>query len=118
MRYLAELPLAPDALLHNTDLRWRIDGPDTLAVSAGDGVTASEVVLTLGGDGRIASVFALDRPRSPTAPFLPTPWRGRFSDYRLHEHRQLPFAAEVSWEIDAKENVYWQGRMTHWQTMS
>lgn len=115
MRYLAELAWAPDAILHNTDMRWRVDGPETLTVSAGSGETESEVVLTLDSEGRIVSVFAPDRPRSATAPILPTPWRGRFSDYRRHEGRWLPFAGEVAWEIDGKEIVYWQGRIEGWE---
>src|ERR1700737_585298 len=45
MRYLAELAWAPDAILLNTELRWREDGPDRLAVSAGVGETAAEVTL-------------------------------------------------------------------------
>ncbi len=115
MRYLAELPWAPDAILHNSALRWRQDGPDTLAVSAGSGETASEVVLSLDSDGRIVGGFARDRPRSATEPILLTPWRGRFSDYRRHNDRWLPFAGEVAWEIDSKEIVYWQGRIEHWE---
>jgi len=115
MRYLAELAWAPAAILLNTALRWREDGPDTLAVSAGAGETASEVILSLDGDGRIAGGFAPDRPRSATAPFLPTPWRGRFTDYRLHSDMWLPFAGEVGWEIDGKEVLYWQGRIEHWE---
>lgn len=114
MRYLAELPWAPDAILHNTQLRWRKDSPNTLAVSAGSEQTASEVVLSLDNDGRIEGAFAADRPRSATAPILPTPWRGRFSDYRLHNGRWLPYAGEVGWEIDGKEIVYWQGRIIDW----
>lgn len=115
MRYLAELPWAPDAILHNTELRWRADGPGRLAVSAGAGETASEVVLSLDSEGRIAGAFAPDRPRSVTAPLLPTPWRGRFSDYRRHEGRWIPFAGEVAWEIEGTEIVYWQGRIEHWE---
>ena len=118
MRYLAELPWAPDAILHNTQLRWRKDGPDVLAVSAGSGETASEVVLSLDSEGRIAGGFALDRPRAAEAPILPTPWRGRFSDYRRHNDRWLPFSGEVAWEIDGKEIVYWQGSMTHWKALA
>ncbi len=114
MRYLAELAWAPAAILLNTSLRWRVDGRDTLAVSAGVGETASEVILSLDGDGRIGGAFAPDRPRSAAAPFLPTPWRGRFSDYRLHGGLWLPFAGEVAWEIDGKEVVYWQGRIDQW----
>ena len=117
MRYLAELPWAPDAILLNAALRWRVDGPGTFAVSAGAGATASEIMLSLGSDGRIAGAYAPDRRRSGTAPFLPTPWRGRFSDYRLHEARWIPFAGEVAWEIDGKHQVYWQGRLESWATL-
>lgn len=115
MRYLAELAWAPDAIMLNTALRWRDDGPDKLAVSAGSGETAAEVVLSLDSQGRIAGGFAPDRPRSAKAPFLPTPWRGRFSDYRRHNAMWLPFAGEVGWEIDGKEHIYWQGRIEHWE---
>ena len=115
MRYLAELAWAPDAIFHNDELRWQVDGPDTLTVSAGSGETASDVVITLDSEGRIAGAFAPDRPRSATAPILPTPWRGRFSDYRQHEGRWLPFAGEVAWEIEGKEIVYWQGYLESWE---
>lgn len=115
MRYLAELAWAPHAILLNTALRWRVDGPDMLTVSAGLGDTASEVLLSLDINGRIAGAFAPDRPRSATAPVLPTPWRGRFSDYRDQSGMWLPFAGEVAWEIEGKEQVYWQGHVETWE---
>lgn len=118
MRYLAELAWAPDAILCNSALRWREEGPDGLAVSAGVGEEAAEVLLSLDSDGRIAGAFAPDRPRAATAPFLPTPWRGRFSDYRHHDRTWLPFAGEVAWEIDGKKTVYWQGRIESWEASS
>jgi hypothetical protein len=115
MRYLAELAWAPDAILCNPSLRWREDGPDALMVGAGSGDRAAEVRLTLDTDGRIEGAFAPDRPRSPAPPVLPTPWRGRFWDYRRHGALWLPFAAEVAWEIDGKPTVYWQGQMLTWE---
>ena len=118
MRYLAELPWAPEAIFCNTALRWREGGPDELAVSAGVGEAAAEVMLSLDSDGRIAGAFAPDRPRATTPPILPTPWRGRFSDYRHHGTMWLPFAGEVAWEIDGKEIVYWQGRIGSWEASS
>lgn len=114
MRYLAELAWAPDAILHNTGLRWREDGPDILTVGAGQNDTAAEVTLNLDSQGKIAGVFAPDRPRSVTAPFLPTPWRGRFSDYRNHGGRWIPFAGEVAWEIDGKSQTYFQCKIERW----
>jgi hypothetical protein len=72
------------------------------------------VLLSLDGDGRITGAFAADRPRSAVAPTLPTPWRGRFSDYRLHAGHWLPFAGEVAWEIDAEPLTYWQCPLDDW----
>ena len=118
MRYLAELAWVPDAILRNTALRWRVDGPDKLAVGAGSGDAAAEVVLSLDSEGRIAGSFAPDRPRSPTVPFLPTPWRGWFSDYRQHNDMWIPFAGEVAWVIDGKEEVYWQGHIEQWHAIT
>ena len=115
MRYLAEIPWAPHAIFQNPALRWRAEAPDKLAVSSGIGERAAEVMLSLDSEGRIVGAFAPDRPRSATSPILPTPWRGRFSEYRLHDAMWLPFAGEVAWEIDGREETYWQGRIGHWQ---
>lgn len=117
MRYLAELAWAPPAILLNTTLRWRVDGPDTFVVSAGADATLSEVVLSLDSDGRIAGGFAPDRPRSATAPILPTPWRGRFSEYRRINNIWLPFVGEVAWEIGGRETTYWQGQILTWEAV-
>ncbi|MCX7357892.1 MAG: hypothetical protein NT015_07110 [Alphaproteobacteria bacterium] len=114
MRYLAELAWAPDTIRLNTALRWREIDARTLSVSAGIGAAAAEVFFTLGGDGTIAGGYALDRPRSLVEPFLPTRWTWRYSDYRRCEGRFIPFAGEVAWEIEGKELVYWQGRLTGW----
>ena len=114
MRYLGELAWAPDAILSNADLRWREDGPDTLAVGAGTGATAVEVTLGLDRDGRIATAFAPDRPQSAVDPIRPTPWQGAFSDYRHHLGRWLPFAGEAAWEVGGTAEIYWQGQIATW----
>ena len=114
IRYLAELPLAPDAMLHNRDLDWREINASTIAVTAGSGDTASEVILGLGPDQRIISAFCADRAASATPPFAPMPWRGAFSDYRQVNGRWIPSAAQVGWVIDGKEDIYWNGRIRDW----
>ena len=115
IRYLAEIAWAPQAILHNPALRWEVIDSDTLSVGAGSDETACRVLLSLDGDGRIAAAFAADRPRSALAPTLPTPWRGRFSDYRLHAGHWLPFAGEVAWEMDGESLIYWQCWIDDWQ---
>jgi hypothetical protein len=114
MRYLAELPWVPDALVLNPALRWRVLAPDRLAVAAGEGAAAGEVVLGLDAEGRIATTFAPDRPRAVGDTFVPTPWRGRFMDYRRHAGRWLPFRAAVAWEPEGRETVVWEGTLAGW----
>lgn len=118
MRYLAEIAWAPHAILHNPELRWQVVDAETLSVGAGTDETACEVVFSLDGDGRIAGAYASDRPRSATAPTLPTPWRGRFSEYHAHDGLWVPSAGEVAWEIDGQQVSYWRGRLEHWETRS
>lgn len=115
MRYLAELPWAPAAILLNNALGWRVEGPDSLAVSAGSGETTSEVIFSLDANGRVATAFAPDRPRSATLPILVTPWRGTFSDYRLQGTTWLPHKGEVAWEMPGQNGPYWQCRLDHWE---
>lgn len=114
LRYLAELPFAPDAMLHNRALSWRVIGTDELAVSCGPTAMQTEVILKLNPDGRVASATAQDRPRSTKAPYLPTRWHGVFSDYRHQYGRWVPFAAAVSWIIDGQDVPYWRGRLSNW----
>jgi hypothetical protein len=110
-RYLAELPLAPDAILRNAGLEWEELSSTCLRVSATVAAVRAHVELTLGADGLVASAFAPDRPRLEG---VAHPWRGRFSNYQAHEGRQIPFAAEAAWTIDGKETAYWRGVMLTW----
>jgi hypothetical protein len=114
MRYLAELAWAPDAILQNRHLTWRVIDSRKLCVACTVGAVRSEVEFTLDAEGRIASVFTPDRPRKEGASFVERPWRGRFFDYRRHEGRWLPFAGEVGWILQEREFVAWRGRLTGW----
>ena len=113
MRYLAEIAWTPDAIFFNTDLTWREDSLDRLIVSAGEASNRAEVTLSLDADGRIASVFAPDRPRTEKSGIRPMPWGGVFSDYRRHQGRWLPFVAEVGWPAPGGE-IVWQARLESW----
>lgn len=116
MRYLAEIAWAPHAILHNHALHWQVVDAETLSVSAGENETKCQILLSLDSEGRIMGTFAADRPRAATAPILPTPWRGQFSDYRLHHGIWVPFTAQVAWEIDGQTQPYWHGRIESWMT--
>ena len=118
MRYLAELAWAPDAILFNRQLRWRKKREGQFVVGAGSGETAAEVSITLDNVGRIIEVFAPDRPRAVKSKTVPTPWRGRFSDYRRSGGTVLPYAGEVGWMIDNELVICWHGRIESWDRES
>ena len=117
VRYLAELPLAPDAMLHNHELTWREIDASTVAVTAGSDDTACEVLLGLGPDQRLVSAYCADRAASATPPFAPMPWRCGFADYRRQNGRWIPTVAEVGWVINGKYDVYWKGLIRDWKPL-
>ncbi|MGN6142068.1 MAG: DUF6544 family protein [Mesorhizobium sp.] len=114
MRYLAELAWAPDAILQNPYLVWRVLDQDRLSVSLDSGSARAEIEIGLDREGRIFSVFAPDRPRKEGSRFVERPWSGRFSNYRRHAGRWLPFSGEVGWELGGEEFIAWRGELTSW----
>ena len=114
MRYLAELAWAPDAILGNPTLAWRVIDARRLRVSAGDGDACGEVELRLDESGRIASIAARDRPRMEGGGFVERPWRGHFFDYRQHQNRWLPFSGEVGWVLGEQTVTAWRGEILDW----
>lgn len=114
MRYLAELAWAPDAILANPWLEWRVRDDARLCVGHGEGAARGQVELSLDAEGRIGAVFTPDRPRREGGAFVPRPWSGRFFDYRRHAGRWLPFAAEVSWILGGTSFVAWHGEIESW----
>ncbi len=109
-RYLAELPWAPDAMLGNPALHWREVDAATVEVSAetADGQTAS-VRFVFDAAGEIIAAEADDRPRETGGRFVPTRWRGDFSDYREFDGVRLPAHAEVAWVLPGGPYVYFRG---------
>ena len=115
MRYLAELPWAPDALLSNDRVSWAEEADNTLRASVhAFGVRAS-VLFKLDADGTIASVSAEDRPRQEGRGFRERPWRGTYGDYRRVDGRLLPHKAEVSWKVDGTWFPVWRGKLVQWE---
>jgi hypothetical protein len=114
MRYLAELAWAPDAILTNASLSWRVIDTQSFQVSAGREGERGEIQLRLDENGRIGSIIAEDRPRKEGPGFVERPWRGRFFDYHEHQARWLPFKGEVGWLLDREMFVAWQGQIQSW----
>lgn len=118
MRYLAELPWAPDAILGNPEISWRqIDDTRAEATLQGAGWQAS-VAFRFDADGDIVEAFAPDRPATGAdgrATLLP--WRGTFSDYRRIGPRRIPARAEVGYVYPEGYRAYFRGSITEYSVL-
>jgi hypothetical protein len=113
LRYLAELPLNPDAILFDHALTWTVDGPRTITVATGQGAARAEIAFELDDAGLILAASAVSRTFGQSGKRYP--WRGRFWDYHFVDGRQLPMQAEVAWVIDGNDFTYWRGKMESWE---
>ncbi len=115
MRYLAELPLSPDAILFNNELDWTVIDSKTIKVASGAADSRGEVTLFVDDNGLISRMRAEARPYAEKdGQFSERPWVGRFWDYQTVGGRTIPIQAEVAWELEAGEFVYWRGKNLDW----
>lgn len=112
LRYLAELPLNPDAILFNHALDWSVDPTGAIKVAIGQGASRAEVAFHLDEAGLISTVQAASRTFDASGRRYP--WHGRFWDYQERSGRLVPMQAEVAWVIEGKDFIYWRGAMTQW----
>jgi hypothetical protein len=81
MRYLAEMPWAPDAVLGNPEVTWRDldDGRSRRRLTRGRAGWPSRFTLDAAGD--IAEMTALRPDAGPDGAEIAREWRGRYTDY-------------------------------------
>ncbi len=106
LRYLAELPWCPTALLHNPDLRFRQIDDATVRVWVGDETT--RVDLTFDADGLICRSSSDTRVRDGKA----EPWIGEFANYRDFGPFRAPSQGRVRWHPEGNPFEYWRGEVT------
>jgi hypothetical protein len=111
MRYLAELPWVPQAMLANPELSWRELEDGLVEVSTLVGGRAASVNLSFGDDGLIRKASGI-RPRLAGRTAIDTPFTGRFGDYVELGGIRVPASAEVSWELPEGPFNYWRGEVT------
>jgi len=110
LRYLAEIPLTPDAILNNPALVWT--QVDDRRVSVATPVSATggsvTVVFTFDEAGDIVEALA-DRPMIVDGTCTDVPWQGLFFDYRQLGARRIPTRAEVGWRLPDGLYTYFRG---------
>jgi hypothetical protein len=112
MRYLAELPWFPHAILGNSELEWRELEPRAVEVATRIGSAEAAVTLRFDEAGDVAGVSAPDRPRQEGSRFVERPWSGAFGDYEELGGVRVPTGAEVAWDLPDGRFTYFRGRVT------
>lgn len=112
MRFLAEAPCYPTALLPGQGVTWEAVDERSARATLRDATLAVTLTFTFGDDALIESVRAEARGRTVAGKTVPTPWEGRWTDYRLCEGMRVPFAGEVAWLLPEGRKAYWRGTST------
>jgi hypothetical protein len=122
LRYLAEAPWYPTALLPSQGAEWEevasgdpeADAAEQTAarVTIRDGETAASVLVRFNDEGLIASVYADARGREVDGEMVPTPWEGRWWNYQDRDGMRVPTEGEVAWLLEDRRKPYWRGRVT------
>lgn len=113
MRWLAEAPWYPTALVPGAGVQWRAIDERSAEATVVDGDVRVSLVFLFGDDGLVSGVRAPARARTVGKALVPTPWEGRFRDYRLLGGMRVPTQGEVGWHVDGRFRPYWRGRTEH-----
>ncbi|MCV2882232.1 DUF6544 family protein [Actibacterium sp. XHP0104] len=109
MRYLAELPWMPDAIMLNADIAWEQVDDSHVAASLATSGGVARVVLGFDAAGDITEISAQDRPAVEGDKMVLRDWRGLFSDYRKIGPRRIPTRGQVGYVYDDGFEVYFDG---------
>ncbi|MBL9079661.1 MAG: hypothetical protein JNL08_19310 [Planctomycetes bacterium] len=111
VRYLAEAPWYPTALLPSQGVHWRAVDDRRAEATLVDGDTSVTATFTFADGGHIAAVQVTARGRTVGDTLVPTPWGGRFAEPVRCDGMLVPRCAEVFWQLPAGEHVYWRGEV-------
>lgn len=111
LRWLAETPWYPAALLPGRGVDWTPIDDRSAEARVTDGAVTARLVFRFGADGLVEGVRAAARGRSVGGDMVPTPWVGRWWGYARHGGMLVPTEGEVAWELPSGEKPYWRGRV-------
>lgn len=112
IRWLAEAAWYPTALAPGQGVRWEAVDAWSARATVEDGTVAATLLFRFGDDGLPESVRAEARGRTVGGTVVPTPWEGRWMDYREVQGVRVPSRGEVAWITPEGRRPYWRGAVT------
>lgn len=112
LRFLAEAPWYPTALLPSQGAEWSALDERSARVSLSDGDVAGDMLVRFNENDLIESIHVDARGREVDGEVVPTPWEGEWRDYERHAGMLVPTAGEVAWILPERRKPYWRGTVT------
>jgi hypothetical protein len=112
MRYFAEMPWYPTALLPSQGVRWEAVDHTSAHATIVDGALALTLLFRFDDAGLIASFHANARGSMVDKKMVMAPWEGNWSNYQTREGMQVPLTGEVAWMRPEGRKSYFQGTVT------
>ena len=112
MRFLAEAPWYPTALLPGQGVRWSpVDDHSALATLQ-DGDLSVTLLFHFDFEDLIDTVRAEARGRGVGAAAVAMPWQCRLWNYAIREGIRVPLEGEAAWLTPEGTKTYWRGKIT------
>ena len=109
LRFFAEAPWYPTALLPSQGVRWEAINDTSARATLTDGATTVSVVFQFNAEGTIDRFRTEARYRDKLTAM---PWGGRFWEYSVRNGMLIPLEGEVGWEYPEGTRLYFKGRTT------
>jgi hypothetical protein len=109
MRWFAEVPWYPTALLPSQGVRWEAVDDRSANATMVDGPMTVTLLFRFDDAGLMASFRAEARAGLVGGTMVFAPWEGVWSDYRTVEGVRVPFTGEVAWMRPEGRRAYFIG---------
>jgi hypothetical protein len=111
LRFLAEAPWYPTALLPSSTVLWSPIDDASARVTLVDGDLSVSLDVRFTENGLIESVYSDGRYRDLDGTQVRTPWEGRFWNYEERSGMLVPLDGEVAWLLPDGRWPYWRGHI-------
>jgi hypothetical protein len=109
LRFFAEMPWYPTALLPSQGVRWEAIDNTSARATVTDGATTVSLVFRFNAEGTIETMRAEARYRDKLTAM---PWSGRFWNCSTCNGMLIPLEGEVGWEYPDGIRLYYKGKVT------
>jgi hypothetical protein len=109
LRYLAEAPWYPTALLPSQGVQWQAVDARSACATLTDGASRATLLFRFRDDDLIDSAHSESRARNVGGKLVMTPWEGYFNAYQVCQGMRVPMEGEVAWLAPEGRKTYWRG---------